>query len=91
MSTNAANTLRTSSEGSSLPFNITPSDSSDCTHTRALHANTTGYIRVTGIDQPDDAVYVDLWVVAGVVYPYWVRRVWDTVLSGTRAEVKGLA
>jgi len=66
-------------------FAITPNDNVDLAYTtRGLHANGTGTVYVDGKDLGTN---IELYVVAGMTYPYRVNRVRST---GTTATVVGM-
>lgn len=79
----SSKTQRTTSEPSPLPFTITPADTDLAQTARALHPNTDGWIRVTGVADTDGN-YAELYVLRGVDVPVHVKRVWATV-SGSPA------
>lgn len=81
---------RTNSETSPKFVAITPSDSADlATPVRALHVNTDGWIKVTGVDNTDGTGF-EFYVLAGTQFPGRIKRVWATVASGSAATVVGL-
>lgn len=87
MPIDARNTQRTSSEGAHSSPAFTASDSADLGFiTRGLHASTDGYIKVTFENDADNAPK-ELYVLRGVAYPYWVKRIWATTVGVPTATV----
>lgn len=85
----SSETHRTTSESSRRFVAITPADSDLVAPVRALWINTTGWIKVTGIDN-DDGTSCEFYVLAGSEFPGWVKRVWATPSGGSAATVAGL-
>lgn len=64
---------------------ITPSNTVDIEQTRGLHINTAGDIKIQPAGPECPAVTIT--VVAGILYPYEVTRVYATGTTATLAAV----
>lgn len=86
----AANTQRTSSEGARSSPTYTASDTVDLSFvSRGVHATADGYVKLTFVDDAD-AAPKELYVLKGVVYPYWVKRIWATPAGSPAGAVEPL-
>lgn len=65
----------------SQAFTVAPSDDADLSrNTRGIICSEAGTVRCTFVNDVDDT-YVDIAVLGGVLYPFRLKRVWDTGTS----------